>query len=100
MKWVACAGIGLMASGAFAGEVFEEDLGLVEFLPVADVVADGITAVPVHFLALDGDGKGVTGIEAKLSASSGVLQTWTDKGRGCTRSYGHRINPIKWAARP
>ena len=71
-----------MASGAFAGEVFEEDLGLVEFLPVADVVADGITAVPVHFLALDGDGKGVTGIEAKLSASSGVLQTWTDKGEG------------------
>jgi len=82
MKWVTCAWIGMMSSAAVAGEIFEEDLGLVEFLPVADVVADGVTPVPVHFLALDGDGKGVEGIEAKLTASSGALQTWTDKGDG------------------
>lgn len=82
MKWFGCAWIGMMSSVAVAGEIFEEDLGLIEFLPVADVVADGVTPVPVHFLALDGDGQGVTGIEAKLTASSGSLQTWTDKGDG------------------
>ena len=85
MRFAVLGVLSWLNMSAYAGEVFPEDLGLVEFLPISDVVADGVTAVPLYFLALDGDGQGIEGIEAKLSATDGVVQEWNDEGNGLYR---------------
>jgi hypothetical protein len=82
--WMALV-VALQVGTARAGEVFPEELGLVEFLPVADVIADGVTPVALHVLALDGEGEGIVGIEAKPMVSSGEIKEWKELGGGMYR---------------
>ena len=47
MKTVLLAALTLLCTTASAGEVFDESVGLVEFLPISDVVADGRSVIPI-----------------------------------------------------
>jgi adhesin/invasin len=56
--------------------------GLLRFLPAGEIVGDGLTPVAMHFLALAPDGHGLTGLDAKVTATEGEISAWTDAGDG------------------
>ncbi|MBW2256144.1 MAG: hypothetical protein JRI25_16315, partial [Deltaproteobacteria bacterium] len=56
--------------------------GLVEFLPVGSLVADGSTAARLHVLALGPTGAPITDLHARLTASDGVISGWEHLGGG------------------
>lgn len=70
-----------LLSTAFAEDYFAPG-GVLDFLPAGEIVGDGSTPVAMHFLALNPDGTGISGIEAKVTATEGTVSNWTDAGNG------------------
>lgn len=60
---------------------FDPD-GLIELLPMADVVGDGATPVTAHLLALDFKGQPMKGLRLRASVSAGEPGEVTEVGNG------------------
>ncbi|MFK7927810.1 MAG: hypothetical protein AB8H79_06460, partial [Myxococcota bacterium] len=56
--------------------------GLIEIVPAGDVIGDGSSPVTLHVLALTPDGKPMTGLTLKPSASLGSASGWTEVSAG------------------
>lgn len=84
------------ASGiAWAAPVFE-GIGVVDLLQPTALVGDGATAVDLYVLALGPDGKPITGIKARPTASAGTATDLADIGGGL---YKFTFTPAKSDAR-
>lgn len=67
--------------------------GLVEVLPVGDVVTDGVTPVTVHVLALRSDGTPMDDLSVKIKSKEAVdLGPWTYVGDGI---YSFELTPAR-----
>lgn len=58
------------------------DSGLVEILPVAEVLGDGETAVEVRVVALEPTGLPMPGLKLKVDASAGTVAGWREVSAG------------------
>jgi hypothetical protein len=83
--WLALGGFGLLLSGAaWAADVLPEG-GLIEVLPVGDVLGDGSTPAVVHLLALYENGAPMLGLKLKAEVSAGTPGEVIEVGRGLYR---------------
>ncbi|HMV69612.1 MAG TPA: Ig-like domain-containing protein, partial [Myxococcota bacterium] len=83
--WLAGVWVGLLLGGsAVAGDAMP-DGGLVEVLPVGEVLGDGSTPAVIHLLALYENGAPMTGLRLRAEVSAGTPGEVIEVGEGLYR---------------
>jgi hypothetical protein len=81
----------LLTPSAFAADIFNAP-GLIELLPVGEVVGDGKTASTLNVLALTPNGQPMTGLKLKPSSTAGEITDWIEIGGGV---YTFQFTPTR-----
>jgi hypothetical protein len=81
-----------LSPAAFAADVFGSP-GLIELLPVGEVVGDGETSSTLNVLALTPEGEPMTNLKLKPSSTEGEVTEWIEIGGG-VYTFGFTPNRV------